>query len=155
MPVTTAASRSEDPLQTSRFAIEFDRTVAGLVISCDGLESKSEITEAFSGGKGGKERPASRTPGKLSFSPLQLKLFVLKGDNYFESWFRQVQDGQLKGATRDGTIKLYDTEDKPVAEWTIRACWPSQVSYSDLDAESNEALSLTVTLVYEDFTREQ
>ena len=77
---TSAAARSEDPLLTSRFALEFDKAVAGMIISCDGLESKSEITEAFSGGTGGKERPTSRTPGVLSFSPLQLKLFVLKGD---------------------------------------------------------------------------
>lgn len=67
---TVAASRSEDPLLSSRFSIEFDQTVAGLIISCDGLESKSEITEAVSGGLGGKERPVSRVPGVLSFSPL-------------------------------------------------------------------------------------
>lgn len=152
---TTAASRSEDPLQASRFAVEFENTVAGLIISCDGLESKSEITEAYSGGLGGKERPASRTPGVLSFSPLQLKLFVLKGDTYFEQWFKKVQDGKIKDATRDGTIKMYDTENNPVAEWTIRACWPSQISYADLEAQSNEALTMTVTLVYEDFERNQ
>jgi phage tail-like protein len=152
---TTAGSRSEDPLQTSRFAIEFDKTVAGLIISCDGLESKSEITEAFSGGLGGKERPASRTPGVLSFSPLNLKLFVLKGDTYFEDWFKKVQDGKLKDSTRDGTIKMYDSENKAVAEWTMTACWPSQISYSDLDAQSNEALTMTVSLVYENFERKQ
>jgi phage tail-like protein len=152
---TTAASRSEDPLQTSRFAIEFDQTVAGLVISCDGLESKSEVTEAFSGGLGGKERPASRTPGVLSFSPLNLKLYVLKGETYFETWFKAVQDGKLKEATRNGTIKMYDSENNAIAEWTMSACWPSNIAYSDLDAQSNDALTMTVTLVYEHFERKQ
>ena len=152
---TTAAARSEDPLQTSRFAIEFDTTVAGLIISCDGLESKSEVTEAFAGGLGGKERPTSRTPGVLSFSPLQLKLFVLKGDNYFESWFKKIQDGKLKDATRDGTIKMYDSENKAVAEWTFTGAWPSQIAYNDLDSESNEAMTMSVTLAYENFERNQ
>lgn len=152
---TTAGSRSEDPLQTSRFAIEFDKTIAGLIISCDGLENKSEITEAFSGGLGGKERPTSRTPGVLALSPLQLKLFVLKGDTYFEDWFKEIQDGKIKDATRDGTIKMYDSENTAVAEWNFTAAWPSQLSYSDLDSQSNEAMTMSVTLVYEDFERKQ
>lgn len=152
---TVAASRSEDPLLSSRFSIEFDQTVAGLIISCDGLESKSEITEAVSGGLGGKERPVSRVPGVLSFSRLQLKLFVLKGDTYFENWFKQVQNGKIKDVTRNGSIKMYDTENNPVAEWTFQGSWPSQISYSDLDAQSNEAMTMTVSLVYENFERVQ
>lgn len=152
---TTAAARAEDPLLTSRFSLEFDRTVAGLIISCDGLESKSEITDAFSGGLGGKERPTSRTPGVLSFSPLQVKLFVLKGDTYFEEWFKQIQDGKVKDATKDGSIKMYDPENNAVAEWTLTGAWPSQISYSDLDAQSNEAMTMSVSLVYENFERVQ
>ena len=152
---TTAGARSDDPLLTSRFSIEFGTTVAGLIISCDGMESKSEITEAFSGGLGGKERPASRAPGVLSFSPLQLKLFVLKSDTYFEQWFKKVQEGKIKDATRDGTIKMYDTENTPLAEWTITGAWPSHIAYSDLDSQSNEAMTVTVTLVYENFERQQ
>ena len=152
---TSAAARSEDPLLTSRFALEFDKAVAGMIISCDGLESKSEITEAFSGGNGGKERPTSRTPGVLSFSPLQLKLFVLKGDTYFEDWFKKVQDGKIKDSTRVGSIKMYDSENKALAEWTFQGAWPSQISYNDLDSQSNEAVTMTVSIVYENFERTQ
>jgi phage tail-like protein len=126
-----------------------------MIVSCDGFESKSEITEAKSGGNGGRERVVSRTPGKLSFTPLQVKLFVLKDDNYFEKWFKQIQDGKVKDATRDGSIKLYDSENTALAEWKIIHAWPSKLAYSDLDAESNDAMSLTVTLVYEDFERVQ
>lgn len=155
MPLSTAASRNDDPLLTHRFALTFDTTVVGMIVSCDGLESKSEITEAKSGGKGGIERAISRTPGKLSFTPLQIKLFVLKGDTYFEDWYKQIHHGQVKQATHNGSIKLYDSEDKPVAAWEITNAWPSKLAYSDLDSDSNDAMSLTVTLVYEDFVRVQ
>jgi phage tail-like protein len=153
MPVTNPGKRDDDPFLPLRFTLNFGGDVKGLIVSCDGLESKSEITEAYSGGLGGRERPASRSPGKLSFTPLQIKLFVLKSDDYFEKWFRQIQDGQLKGATRDGSIKMYDTENRPVAEWVIIAAWPSKIAYSDLDSESNDAMNVTVTLAYEEFHR--
>jgi phage tail-like protein len=127
--------------------------ITGLLISCDGLESKHEICEAQSSGAAGKERPASRTPGKLSIDPVNLQLFVLKGDKFFEKWFKGVQDGKIKENTKDGAIIMHDTEGKPVAEWTISAAWPSKIAYTDFDSDSNDALKYTVTLVYEAFER--
>lgn len=153
MPLTTPGSRTDDPLVPQRFSLNFNNEVTGLIVSCDGLESKSEITDARSGGLGGKERATSRTPGKLSFTPLQVKLFVLKGDTYFEDWFKKIQAGQLKDATRTGSIVMYDGENNTIAEWKIEAAWPSKIAYSDLDADSNDALSMTVTIVYENFER--
>ncbi len=155
MPFTVSGNRADDPLVPQRFALDFNGEVTGLIVSCDGLESKSDITEAHSGGQGGKERATSRTPGKLSFTPLQVKLFVLKGDTYFEKWFKQIQSGKLKDATRTGAIKMYDSENKPIAEWKLEAAWPSKIAYSDLDADSNDAMTMTVTIVYEHFERIQ
>lgn len=154
MPVTTPALAEHDPLLPMYFSLTFNNKVTGLIVSCDGLESKSEITEAKSGGNGGKERPQSRTPGKLSFTPLQIKLFVLKGDTYFEDWFKLIhQDGKFKASTRPGTIEMRDSEDNSIAEWSITGAWPSKIAYSDLDADSNDAMSVTVTIAYENFER--
>jgi phage tail-like protein len=154
MPLTTPGSRKDDPLVPQHFALDFNGQVTGLIVSCDGLESKSEITDAHSGGHGGKERATSRTPGKLSFTPLQVKLFVLKEDTYFEKWFQTLhQGGKLKDATRNGSIKMYDSENNVIAEWKLESAWPSKIAYSDLDAESNDAMTMTVTIVYENFER--
>jgi phage tail-like protein len=156
MPVTVPGFRSDDPLVPQHFALDFNGQVTGLVVSCDGLESKSEITDAHSGGQGGRERATSRTPGKLSFTPLQVKLFVLKTDSYFETWFRQLHEGgKLKDATRNGSIKMYDSESKVIAEWRLTSAWPSKIAYSDLDSDANDAMTMTVTIVYEDFERVQ
>ncbi len=153
---TLPANRADDPLQAQRTSVEFGSEVTGLLISCDGLESKNEICEAQSMGMKGKERPTSRIPGKLSIDPLTLELFVLKGDDFFEKWFKSVhQDYKISKATRDGAIKIYDAEGQAVAEWAIFAAWPSKLSYSDLDSSSNDAMKLTVTLVYEGFERLQ
>lgn len=154
MPVTTPALAEHNPLIPQFFSLTFEREVTGLIVSCDGLESKSEITEARSGGTGGKERPQSRTPGKLSFTPLQIKLFVLDGDTYFEDWFKLVhQEGKVNKSLRDGSIYMHDSENNIIAEWKITAAWPSKIAYSDLDADSNDAMTVTVTLAYEDFER--
>lgn len=152
---TIPANRSEDPLQAHRCTVEFGNEINGLLISCDGLESKNEVVESRSMGNGGKDRPASRIPGKLSIDPLELQLFVLKGDMFFEKWFKGIQEGKIAANTKDGAIKMYDSENKPVAEWSINAAWPSKISYTDLDSDSNDALKMTVTLVYEGFERLQ
>ncbi|MBX0331313.1 phage tail protein [Oscillochloris sp. ZM17-4] len=151
---TLPANRSEDPLQSHRCTVEFGTEIAGLLISCDGLESKNEIVESRSMGSGGRDRPASRIPGKLSIDPLEIQLFVLKGDDFFEKWFKGIQDGKITSNTKDGAIKMYDSENAPVAEWSILSAWPSKLTYTDLDSSSNDALKLTVTLVYEGFSRE-
>jgi len=127
---TLPAHRSEDPLQAHRCTVEFGSEITGLLISCDGLESKNEIVESRSMGLGGKDRPASRIPGKLSIDPLELQLFVLKGDDFFEKWFLGIQEGKIKSNTKDGAIKMYDSENAPVAEWSIQAAWPSKLTYS-------------------------
>lgn len=152
---TLPAKRTDDPLQAHRCAIEFGGKIEALIISCDGLESKNEVTEARGMGLGGKDRPASRIPGKLSIDPLELQLFVLKGDDFFEKWFKGIQEGKIKENTKDGGIKLYDSEDNAVAEWAITAAWPSKLTYTDLDSQSNDAMKLTVTLVMEGFERKQ
>lgn len=152
---TLPANRAEDPLQAHRCTIEFGKQVTGMIISCDGLQSKSEVSEASSMGQGGKDRPASRTPGKLTVEPLTIKLYVLKGDDFFEKWFKGIQEGKVKGNTKDGAIKLYDSENKAVAEWVFYAAWPSKLTYSDLDSQSNDAMTLSVVLVNEGFERKQ
>ena len=152
---TLPAKRADDPLQAHRCTMEFGGKIEGFIISCDGLESKNEICEARSMGLGGKDRPASRIPGKFSLDPLEIQLFVLKGDDFFEKWFKGIQDGKVKANTKDGAIKMYDSEDKAVAEWAITAAWPSKLAYTDLDSQSNDAMKLTVTLIYEAFERKQ
>lgn len=96
----------------------------------------------------------SRIPGKLSIEPLTLELFVLKGDVLFEEWFEGIhKNKQLKDYTRNGSIMIYDFGGEAVAEWEFTAAWPSKLAYTDLDSSSNDALKLTVTLVYEGFER--
>lgn len=156
MPLTLPGNRTDDPLVPQHFSLDFNGQVTGLIVSCDGLESKSEITDAHSGGQGGRERATSRTPGKLTFTPLQVKLFVLKGESYFEQWFNTLHEGgKIKDATRNGSITMYDSASQPIAKWELTAAWPSKVAYSDLDSDSNDAMTMTVTLVYENFERVQ
>ncbi|RRR73460.1 MAG: phage tail protein [Candidatus Viridilinea halotolerans] len=150
---TMSAQREEDPLQAHRCTIEFGSQIEGLIISFEGIESKNEICEADGMGMGAKERPTSRIPGVLSLDPVDIQLFVLKGDTFFEDWFTQVQAGEIKEGTRNGSIILYDSLNEAVAEWKFEGAWPSKLAYSDLDSQSNDAMKLTVTLVYETFER--
>ncbi|NTV62397.1 MAG: phage tail protein [Oscillochloris sp.] len=151
---TEPAKGEDEPLLAHRVSFEFGKEVTGLLISCDGLESKNEILEARGAGLKGKELLPSRTPGKLSIDPLELQLFVLKSDKFFEDWFHKIQDGKIASERRDGAIKMYGHDGKSVvAEWKIEGAWPSKLAYSDLDSSSNDGMKLTVTLIYEGFER--
>jgi phage tail-like protein len=149
------ARGDEEPLLAHHISLTFDSQVTSLLISFDGLESKHEVCEAIHTGLGGKELPASRTPGKLSIDPLEIQLYALKGDMFFENWFKSVQGGKIESSRKDGTIHMYDQLNTVVGEWQISASWPSKLSYSDLDASSNDAMKLTVTLICEGFRRIQ
>ncbi|PDW02497.1 phage tail protein [Candidatus Viridilinea mediisalina] len=153
MATTMSAQREEDPLQAHRCTVEFGNQIEGLIISFDGLESKNEICEADGMGSGGVDRPTSRTPGVLSVDPIDIQLFVLKDDTFFEDWFAEINQGKITEGTRNGAITLYDSLDEAVAQWEIQGAWPSKLAYTDLDSQSNDAMKVTVTLVYESFER--
>jgi phage tail-like protein len=147
------AKGEEEPLLVYRVGVKFGSEFTGLLISCDGLESKNDILEARGTGTKGKERLPSRTPGKLSIDPLELQILVLKSDHFFEDWFKKIQEGKIKAERRDGEMKMYDPLGEAIATWEIYGAWPSKLVYTDLDSSSNDPLKVTVTLIYEGFKR--
>ena len=71
------------------------------------------------------------------------------------SWRRQVEEGDLGGARRSGTITLHNQKGEPIARWTFRNAWPSNLNGPTYDAKSNEVAVEELTITHEGYTREQ
>jgi phage tail-like protein len=92
---------------------------------CFGLGSSNEIEEVVApAGEGVKEK----TPGALEWNNITLKRIGPSGAGVW-SWRKAMEDGDLKGAIRDGTIIMYrEGSNVPLANWDFRDGWAARLT---------------------------
>jgi phage tail-like protein len=144
------ASR-EDPLTGFTFAIEIDGISLAYFQECGGLESENEVVEHKAVDKSGKE-VYIKLPGRLKFGNVSLKRGVTS-DLQMWDWRKKVEEGDMKGARKTGSIVLYNTEFKEVARFNFENGWPSKISGSGLKASGNEVAIEEITIVHEGMVR--
>jgi phage tail-like protein len=71
------------------------------------------------------------------------------GDASLWQWQKQVQDGDIAGARKNGSVVLYDYERGEVARYNFVNGWPSKVSIGSLQAGSSDVLLEECTIVHE------
>jgi phage tail-like protein len=64
-------------------------------------------------------------------------------------WRKQVEDGDVESARRDGSIIMYDQQLQPVARWNFERAWPSKVSGPSVKSDSNEIGIEELTIAHE------
>jgi phage tail-like protein len=70
-------------------------------------------------------------------------------------WRKEIEDGDVDAARRDGSIVLKDSMDAEVGRWNFIAGWPSKWTGADLDAGSNEVATEKVVITHEGLVRAQ
>jgi phage tail-like protein len=65
-----------------------------------------------------------------------------------------VEDGNVSGARKNGSIIMYDQEGTPVARWNFERGWPSKCSGPSVKADGNEIVVEELTIVHEYIKRE-
>ncbi len=143
----------KDPLVAAYFSVEFDGKVVGAFRECTGLGSQSQVVEYRATDKNGKP-VLIREPGTMKYNDIVLKRGITN-DMDMWSWRRQVEEGDLGGARRSGTITLHNQKGEPIARWTFRNAWPSNLNGPTYDAKSNEVAVEELTITHEGYTREQ
>jgi phage tail-like protein len=90
-----------------------------------------------------------KLPGLSSSGNVTLKKGKTE-DKTLWTWLKQVQDGDIAGARKNGSVVLYDyTRQGEVARWNFVNAWPSSVSIGGLQAGSSDVLIEEVTIVHE------
>jgi phage tail-like protein len=73
-------------------------------------------------------------------------------DRALWDWFKQVQDGDVAGARRNGSIILFDYELGEVARYNFINGWPSRVGISNLSAPGDEVVIEDCVITHEGVT---
>ena len=147
---STAASK-RDILVTFSWFLELDGVAWGQFRECSGLSSEHEIIEAKLTSKGGKDF-VYKTPGRLKWGDITLKR-GMNAEMDIWKWRKDVEDGKIDKARKNGSIVMYDYDFKEVARWNFVQAWPSKASGPSLNTGSSDAAIEELTLVHEGIER--
>lgn len=96
--------------------------------------------------------------GKHTWNDIQLTLYSPIDESAaskVETWCKMNYDevnGQAGYATqykKDITLDMLDPAGNAAEQWTLGGCWPREVNYNELDYNSSEAATITMTLRYD------
>jgi phage tail-like protein len=140
-----------DLTTTSVFVLEVDGQQLGSFRKVSGIENETEIIEY-------KEVNASgvtmyrKIPGLQKWSDITLERRVDTDKGLWE-WRKQVLDGDIDKARRNGSIIAKNSKMEEVARWNFTNAWPAKWTGGDLDAASNEVSTEKVTITHEGLER--
>ena len=140
-------SNEEDPLVSFNFAVEVQGELTGFFTEVSGLGSETEIVESKVVTPSGQQ-VVKKIPGRLKWDDITLKRGITSNLDIWE-WRKQVEQGQVEGARRNGSIVMYNQEGSEIARWNFENAWPSKVSGPQPKADSNEIGVEEMILVHE------
>jgi phage tail-like protein len=145
------AAVNERLLTTFSFHVEIDQIDIGAFKESSGANSETEIIEYKETTKDGKII-TRKVPGATKWTDITLKKCV-DSSQYLWEWHRQVEQGDIKGARRTGSIVLYDSQGTEVGRWNFINGWPSKWKGADLNAGENTVAVEEVTITHEGIER--
>jgi phage tail-like protein len=140
-----------DLLTTFSFHVEFDGVDVGAYKEATGVESETEVIEYKEATKEGK-MIIRKVPGAMKWSDITLKKRIDNSTDLWE-WRKEVEQGDIDSARRNGSIVLYDSTHAEVARWNFEAGWPSKWKGADLNAGEDQIAVEEITITHEGLTR--
>jgi len=140
-----------DLMTTFSFTLEIGGVEMGSFRKCSGVESETETIEYKEATKDGK-MIIRKVPGAMKWSDITLERRVDTSKSLWD-WRKQVEDGDVDSARRDGSIVLKDSMHSEVGRWNFVAGWPSKWTGAELDAGSNEVATEKVVITHEGLFR--
>jgi phage tail-like protein len=147
-------SRAEDPLVSFSFAIEVQGVIEGFFSEVSGLGSETEVAEHKVVTKNGKTEVVRKIPGRNKWGDITLKRGITSIMDVW-AWRKKVEDGDIQGARKNGSIMMMNQSGDIVAQWDFVNAWPSKVTGPSIQADSNALGVEEMTLVHEGITRVQ
>lgn len=127
-----------DPVATRLFGIEIDGVNIAQFQEVGGITNTIQPIEHRENTPGGQQ-VIKKLPGNVSSGDITLKRGK-SADRTLWQWFRQVRDGDIAGARRNGSVILYDYERGEVSRYNFRNGWPSRLNISTLSAPGQSAV---------------
>lgn len=147
-------SRAEDPIVGFSFAIEVQGIIGGFFSEVSGLGSETEVIDNKVVSEDGKKEIVRKIPGRMKWGDISLKRGITSIMDVW-AWRKLVEDGDIVGARKNGSIMMYNQSGDLVAKWDFVNAWPSKVSGPSIQADSNALGVEEMTLVHEGINRVQ
>jgi phage tail-like protein len=141
------ALASGDVVATRLFGIEIDGVQIAQFRDVAGVSNTIAPIEYRENTPGGvqvlKKLPGNQTAGDITLRRGK------SGDRALWDWFKQVRDGDIAGARRNGSVILYDYEQGEVARYNFVNGWPSKLSITNLTAPGNDVVVEECVITHE------
>ncbi|HMT20653.1 MAG TPA: phage tail protein [Promineifilum sp.] len=136
----------EDPLVGFHFGIDLGGVIQGFFTECSGIGSEHEVIEHKVTANG--KEVIMKIPGRLKWENITLKRGITSSMDIWK-WRKDVEDGKVDSARRDGSIVMYDQNLKEIARWNFLRAWPVKVTGPQPKSDSNEIGLEELTIAHE------
>lgn len=143
--------QDKDPVVSSWFGVEFQGQVVGAFRECTGMGSENEVVEYKASGPKG-EFVIKKVPGRMKWNNITLKRGITDAMDMWK-WRKQVEDGEIDSARKNGSIVMYNQAGKEVARWDFVNAWPSKLSGPTANANNNEVGIEELEITHEGYKR--
>ena len=127
------------------------RDSKGYFTECSGIGSETEVAEQKVVNEKGIQ-VVLKVPGRLKWGDITLKRGITSSMDLWD-WRKMVEDGNVKGSRKNGSIIMFDQELKAKAKWDFKNAWPSKISGPSPKSDGNDLSLEEITIVHEYITR--
>ena len=133
------------------FGIEFGGKIVGAFRECSGLGSENAVVEEKASDRKGKSM-VKKIPGNLTWSNIILKQGITD-DMTMWTWRKQIEDGQIDEARKDGSIVMFSHEGQELARWNFINAWPTRISGPSIAMNSDDVAVEEIEITHEGYER--
>jgi phage tail-like protein len=136
-----------DALAGYKFSVEIDGVGVAQFREISGISAEIQVIEHRENKVGGLPM-MKKLPGAKKFGDLTLK-HGRTDKNMLWEWIKQVQDGDIQGARKNGSIVLFDYSQGETSRFNFVNAWPSKVTLGALQAGGNDILVEDCVITHE------
>ncbi len=151
MPTGVPTATANDAFAARHFAVEIDGTQVAQFTEVSGITSEMDVIELKENSKDGKPI-IKKLPGARKAPTITLKRAKNASMDLY-NWHKDMLDGKVSKARKNGSIILFDYEHGEVARWNFENGWISKLTTSALKSGANEVITEEATIVCEDLKR--
>jgi phage tail-like protein len=140
-----------DLMTTFAFVLEIDGVELASFRKVSGVEAETETIEYKEATKDGK-MIIRKVPGAMKWSDITLERRVDSSTALWD-WRKQVEEGDVDSARRNGSIVIKDSQQNEVGRWDFDQGWPSKWTGAELDAGGNEVATEKIVITHEGLRR--